>query len=927
MMKAFKGILLLACSLTLTLSQAQILVVDPAFPTIEDNVTITYDATQGNAALVGVAAVYAHMGVITSTSTSNSDWQYVQGTWGTADPEVLMSSLGNNLHSITIDFDVFYGFPVGTEVLKMAFVFRNANGSIVGRAADGSDIYYDVYPVGAGLQIDFLAPASDVIVDVSDILHIEAGTNTAAVISLYDNGTLIASATAATAISHDITVALPALHELIVVADDGVTQNSDTILYTVNGPVEVINPPGIMKDGANYIDANTVILQLHAPGKEFIYVIGDFNDWSARPEHYMHLADDLETWWVQIEGLQAGERVAYQYWINGDSRFADPCSELILDPNNDSWISNLSAPDPLAYPSGMTSGFCSVLHPGATQFSWQNDSYSRPEKKDLRIYELLMRDFLHTKSYVTLLDTLDYLQELGINAIELMPVGEFENNDSWGYNPSFHMALDKYYGTPEMFKTVIDECHARGIAVILDIVFNHAYGQSPLVGMYWDANNNQPAADNPWFNQVCPHPPYCWGSDFNHESDATKRFMDRVNSFWIEEYHLDGFRFDYTKGFTNQGSLDYDNTRIQILERMADAIWFVDPEAYIILEHWTGNQEEEILSDYGMMLWGNSTHNYAEAAMGYIPQSNFDWGIYLQRGWTQPHLVTYMESHDEERLSYKLKTFGNISGDYNTQELPTAMLRHEEAAVFFLSQPGPKMIWQFGEMGYDISIDYICRICAKPILWSYYEQNPRRRLYDVYKAMNGLREDYPNTFNSSDISYALGGQFKRINLYNAAMDAVVIGNFGVTEVSGVPNFPYTGTWYDYFSAESIVEESLNNAFLLQPGEYRVYTSEPLSQPDITSEIRDYELLEVHVDLYPNPAQDILNVRFDLEHGGRLEVMILDVQGRIIRRDVNRTVSAGNQSFSLDISRLSAGEYHVLVALDGRPDAFPFMKAE
>ncbi|NOZ04318.1 MAG: hypothetical protein GXO92_06915 [FCB group bacterium] len=100
------------------------------------------------------------------------------------------------------------------------------------------------------------------------------------------------------------------------------------------------------------------------------------------------------------------------------------------------------------------------------------------------IYELLVRDFIDRHDYQTLIDTLDYLEKLGINAIELMPINEFEGNSSWGYNPSFYFAPDKYYGTRQDLKLFIDECHRRGIAVIMDIVLNHTYGQSPLVSGY-----------------------------------------------------------------------------------------------------------------------------------------------------------------------------------------------------------------------------------------------------------------------------------------------------------------------------------------------------------------------------------------------------------------------------------------------------------
>ncbi len=161
--------------------------------------------------------------------------------------------------------------------------------------------------------------------------------------------------------------------------------------------------------------------------------------------------------------------------------------------------------------------------------------------EELVIYELHIRDFVGTRAIKTVMDTLDYLERLGVNAIELMPINEFEGNDSWGYNPSFYFAPDKAYGTENDYKRFIDECHKRGIAVIIDMVLNHSYGQSPLVQLYFDptaGDYGQPTAQNPWYNEVCPHEPYCWGYDFDHESAQTKKFVDRVNRFWIENYKV-----------------------------------------------------------------------------------------------------------------------------------------------------------------------------------------------------------------------------------------------------------------------------------------------------------------------------------------------------------------------------------------------------
>src|SRR5690606_29407461 len=165
----------------------------------------------------------------------------------------------------------------------------------------------------------------------------------------------------------------------------------------------------------------------------------------------------------------------------------------------------------------------------------------KPAKTDLIIYELLLRDFLAAHSFDVLADTLDYLARMGVNAVELMPVQEFEGNLSWGYNPSYHMALDKYYGNAESFKAFVEACHARGMAVILDVVYNHAFGQSPLAQLYWDAAQNRPAADNPWLNPVAKHD-FNVGYDFNHESPATKTWVKRMLSHWMQAYGIDGFR-------------------------------------------------------------------------------------------------------------------------------------------------------------------------------------------------------------------------------------------------------------------------------------------------------------------------------------------------------------------------------------------------
>src|SRR5690606_26129671 len=128
--------------------------------------------------------------------------------------------------------------------------------------------------------------------------------------------------------------------------------------------------------------------------------------------------------------------------------------------------------------------------------------------------------------------------------------------------------------------------------------------------------------------------------DFNHESEHTKWYLDTVNYYWAKEYKIDGFRFDLSKGFTQNDSGDdvgawssYDQSRIDLLKRMSDKIWEFNADTYVILEHFADNSEEKVLSDYGMMVWGNMHWAYKEANLGFAQGKTFAGTYYKDRGW------------------------------------------------------------------------------------------------------------------------------------------------------------------------------------------------------------------------------------------------------------------------------------------------------
>ncbi len=875
----------------------QVVWTEPAFPTQFDDVTVYFDASRGNGGLEGFEGnVYAHTGVITTESNAPNDWKYVVGNWGTEDPQTLMTREDENLYSISYKIDEFYGVPEGELVEQLAFVFRNGDGSISGREEDGSDIFTDVFPPEDGLFVTLNAPSSTTnILFEGEELRIALDVNQTAQITIYDNEIEVFAEENS---NIDVMYAPVGVgqHAFRIQIDNGeeVRELQFDALVLSESP-EFGTPPAGIKNGLNYYNADSLCFQLYAPGKDYVFFLTSVNEFKPNPEYLMTQTLDGSTHWIILpKTLFEDGKASYQYLMNDDVIVADPYSTVVLDKWNDDEVNEAVLSELAPYPVDMADGIVTAFDLDYQQYNWTITDFQKPDKEQLIVYELLMRDFLEDKSYTSFLDTLDYLAELGVNAIELMPVNEFENNDSWGYNPSFHMAIDKYYGSRTQLKDVIDKAHSLGIAVILDVVYNHAFSQSPLCRMYWDDSAFRPTPDNPWLNVEATHP-FNVGYDFNHQSPATKAWVKQVLEYMIEEYKFDGFRFDLSKGFTQKNSIgnialmsQYDGSRIAILKEYANHIWDLDPNSYVILEHFADNNEEKELADYGMLLWGNIQHESAEAAMGY--SSSFDWMDYKRRGWNDPHVITYMESHDEERMLYKVNTWGNSEGPYSTKSYPTNFKRAAAAAAIFYSVPGPKMLWQFQELGYDYSINYCpdgsidegCRLAPKPIRWDYLEDQNREVLWTRISELFHLRNTYPvfSTDNyelMDDDSYV-----KQVILNDPEIDVVTVANFNVTAESVQVAFPYTGIWFDFFNGIELNITDVNQTYTFEPGEYHIYTSEYLAPKygvvSSTAELADIE----EIAIFPNVIQSGVDTKVHLETNISLEqYQILNQEGRLI----------------------------------------------
>ncbi len=871
-----KKCLTLLCTLFSIISlQAQLLSWAPQFPSDNAPLTITVDATKGNQGLLGfTGTVYMHLGVVTNLSTDNARWRYTPTTWATTTAPVA-TSLGNNKWSFTINNPRAYfnagagGVPVGETILKLGFLFRDAAGNLAQRNADGSDMFVPIFATG-GNYIHFTQPFiiptfnlsnEAVTTTVGQSVPVTAiASNAAGTLNLYFNGTKIAGPiTGAASISGS--PAIVAAGEQKIIAELIVADISyyDTVQFYLPPPNTTLELPSGVKEGINYWPGcDSVTLVLYAPNKLNAVVLGDFpnSNWAAQSQFQMNKTPDGNYYWLTIHGLTGGVEYAYQYLVDNAIYIADPYSEKILDPWNDPFIPAATYPGLKPYPvnqnvSANTNGFVSVLQTCSTPYKWQVTNFVKPDKRNLITYELLVRDFGDARNYQMLIDTMSYFKRLGINAIELMPVNEFSGNDSWGYNPTFYLALDKAYGTKDKFKEFVDLCHKNGIAVILDVVYNQLDAfNTPQGKLYWDAANGRPAANNPWLNTQAPHP-YSVFDDLNHTSVATQYLVKRALEYWITEYKIDGYRLDLAKGFTqtvsNETTVeDKDQSRIDNLFRYYNHIVPMFPGTYMILEFLgTQYQEEQQYSFMGFLLWGNNNHTYNQNTMGYSSNSDFSKIVYNspQQKFFTPAGMGYMESHDEERLMVKNLQFGNSSGDYNVKNLATALDRQAAAAAVFFTVPGPKLMWQFGERGYDTSINFNGRTGTKPPLWNYMADPNRLKLFNNYAQLINLRLSNPAVFNSTSFSYNFfdnAGLFKRFQIADPAangMQVTVIANFDVVEQTRSVTFQKAGDWYNYLSngnstgingpgKSTFNIGALTQSITLAPGEYHVYIYQP-----------------------------------------------------------------------------------------------------
>jgi glycosidase len=935
----------LLCILTgllgfLQTATAQELISNPTFPQDNSTVTITVNCNLGNQGLLsaGGTGVYAYMGLITDSSSNSGDWRYVPAAcvWGSPNAAVAATYLGNNQYSFTIpNIRSYFGVPAAEIIYKVAILFWGDNGNIAQRNVDASNMYVPVYTTALGgfftappFQPTYTPIPQPISESIGDTLPVKFITNKAASINLYVNGISVANVASADSLQFSVPFSTTGNQQIIATATDGTTSIADTIDFYVGGATNIAPIPAGANEGINYLPGDTsVLLVVNAPLKHKVVVVGDFNNWTQGTAYQMNETPDSNFYWLQINGLTPGTEYAYQYVFDDTLQLADYNTGKVLDANVDPSIPASTYPNLKPFPAAAAGTLASIIQTAQTPYTWQVTNFQRPAKANLQIYELWLADFTTAGNWQGLMDTLSYIKHLGINAVEVEPICNFEGANSWGYNPNFYFAPDKVYGTATNVKQFVDLCHSMGMAVIMDLVMNHSFGSSPMVQMYWNNALGIPAANSPWFNQYPTHADNV-GYQFNHESPETIDFTRRVLDYWLTNYHVDGYRWDLAKGFTQTNTCDaygnncnvaawgnYDAGRVATWDTIYNQMQAASPGSYCILEMFADNSEQQVEANYGMLLWGEDLNtNYNQATMGYSTTSatgatwDITGSIYSSLGgWNLPGLVVYQESHDDERLMYNNENYGNSSTFTNVKDTATGLARDGMSTAFWALAPGPKMLTEFGELGFDYSINWCtngtvdpsgsCRLTPKPIRWDYLQDTARKKLHDVYAALLSLRSNYPGLI-TGQTSYSLTGNAKYLQVQSDSLSAMVVGNFDVVPAATSVTFATTGTWYDYLSTDSITATGSAQSIDLAPGEYHVYLNKNLNATtDTTTDTTTTPPTSSNLTLkiYPNPViNTAATVSFNLPTDASVTFVVYSISGK--------------RMGSLDLGDRPAGQY-------------------
>jgi 1,4-alpha-glucan branching enzyme len=410
--------------------------------------------------------------------------------------------------------------------------------------------------------------------------------------------------------------------------------------------------------------------------------------------------------------------------------------------------------DPFARATGLGTLSAFTLSSTALSFVWNDNAFQVPEVDQMVAYELHVEEF--NQHFDGLIDQLDYLYGLGVNVLELMPVTNVKEKVEWGYTPLGYFAPDERIGGPDGMRRLVDACHARGMAVILDAVYAHAHPEFPYNLVYDTSGEPNPmmgAFAGEFFSQL--------GTDYRKQ--FTRDYFLEVNKYWLSEYHLDGFRYDYVPGFydgpAGQGyaELVYNTyqhskaiTRFQAANGRSRIIQCAenlpDPQG-ILASTYTNTCWQNALFDEA---WNMAKYRYANERFAHLLDPQF---VGYPSGYTNPATgdsfpvapFQYIESHDHSRFitQFGLENEKDLLGQaYGNRNL---FYKMQPFVVALYTGKGIPMLWQGQEFAEDWSVPDrgIGRnLFMRPVHWEYFYDANGKALVRLYRVMGELRRKH-----------------------------------------------------------------------------------------------------------------------------------------------------------------------------------------
>ncbi|GAB4378368.1 MAG: alpha-amylase family glycosyl hydrolase [Elainellaceae cyanobacterium] len=541
--------------------------------------------------------------------------------------------------------------------------------------------------------------------------------------------------------------------------------------------------------------ARSIEFALFAPYNQAAALIGSFSDWQEVPME----KDEQGYFRTQVE-LEDGV-YQYKFRVQSKSWFFEPDQWVdIVDP----YATDIDSP---------TQNGVMRIKDGekiVDTYVWQHDQESLPPDHALVIYEMHIADFSGGEDdpyprgkYKHAIEKLDYLCELGVNAIELMPVKEYPGDYSWGYNPRYFFATESSYGSTEDLKHLIDECHARGIRVLMDGIFNHSESECPLTQIDYDY----------WYHHDPKDPEFNWGPEFNYEhydenleTYPARKFVGDAVRFWVTEYHIDGIRYDAARQI---GNFDFMHWIVQEAKKAAGSKPF-----YNIAEYVPENPDVTNLDGPMDGAWHDSFYH---TIVPHLCGDRFDLEELKdaldakRKGYMGgTNVVNYLTNHDHNHLMAELGEAQIFDQD--------AFKRAKLGAALLMTAVGVPLLWMGEEFG-----EYKAKtIEPAKIDWSLLKNDDNRSLFEYYKGLIHLRKENPALY-AENIDFFHEDPDSKVLAYcrwnEEGSRIVVVVNFSDQFLAGyqVPNFPEDGTWHEWTGNYDI--EAGDNKIMIDLPEY------------------------------------------------------------------------------------------------------------